>query len=357
MTQSHSEKPHYLLLDGMRGVAAIAVVTGHAVHAAGELYPQWQRLRPMGTPLAVDFFFCLSGFVIAYAYDARFRGGMPVAEFVRRRLIRLYPMIALSVAIEIALKLVNDVFISHSPPGHDLLMGVASWGLVPLGLLFNESPYINVPMWSLFFEFLANGIYGFNRGMLTSSNLAFGVLAAISGLATLLVCLFYGIAQAGWYGYAGFVLGFVRIAYPFLAGLLIYRLGLPAKAPRLPDLVLMAGLAALLFAAPTSGYPVYSALAVLLAFPLLVTLGAQATIMPALKGIWRFLGDLSYPLYLIHPPVISSLAILAGRVPGLMPAPLLIGLSLGLSIAAAYVVWKLFDRPVRGVLSRWAPAA
>src|ERR1700761_6004380 len=85
------DKPHaYPALDGLRGVAAIAVMLHH--------------FRPLTAPwlfahgyLAVDLFFLLSGFVIAHAYDARFRKGLGVPAFLVIRLIRLWPMIAFGV--------------------------------------------------------------------------------------------------------------------------------------------------------------------------------------------------------------------------------------------------------------------
>jgi peptidoglycan/LPS O-acetylase OafA/YrhL len=79
------EKLKYEVLDGMRGVAAIAVVMFHAASFFG-------ALRPPSAYLAVDFFFALSGFVLGYAYDRRLAGGMSAVNFMLRRLIRLYPL-------------------------------------------------------------------------------------------------------------------------------------------------------------------------------------------------------------------------------------------------------------------------
>lgn len=92
-------KPHYELLDGLRGVAALLVLFYHIFEglsfAAG------------GTPitvinhgyLAVDFFFILSGFVISYAYDDRWGKTMTTGNFFKRRLIRLHPMIIMGVIL------------------------------------------------------------------------------------------------------------------------------------------------------------------------------------------------------------------------------------------------------------------
>ena len=62
-------KSHYEILDGLRGVAAILVVIFHTF----EVYADENRFKQIINHgyLAVDFFFLLSGFVVAYAYDDR----------------------------------------------------------------------------------------------------------------------------------------------------------------------------------------------------------------------------------------------------------------------------------------------
>ena len=87
----NDSRPHYDILDGLRGVAALIVIVYHVF----ELLP--------GTPvphgyLAVDFFFILSGFVIGYAYDGRW-DKMTTGGFFKRRLIRLHPMVVMGAVI------------------------------------------------------------------------------------------------------------------------------------------------------------------------------------------------------------------------------------------------------------------
>ncbi len=86
-------KPHYELLDGLRGVAALLVVfyhifEGFSFAGGGTLITVINHGY-----LAVDFFFILSGFVIGYAYDDRWKKNMTLKGFFKRRLIRLHPMI------------------------------------------------------------------------------------------------------------------------------------------------------------------------------------------------------------------------------------------------------------------------
>jgi len=84
MTNSAKERLHHL--DGIRGIAALGVVIGHS---------NWpNHIRYMGFQssfLWVDFFFVLSGFVIAYNYQARLGSGFGVGNYMARRLARIYP--------------------------------------------------------------------------------------------------------------------------------------------------------------------------------------------------------------------------------------------------------------------------
>jgi peptidoglycan/LPS O-acetylase OafA/YrhL len=67
-SSSLPSKPHYPILDGLRGVAALIVVIFHLLEAHSTSHLD---LMINHGYLAVDFFFLLSGFVIGYAYDDR----------------------------------------------------------------------------------------------------------------------------------------------------------------------------------------------------------------------------------------------------------------------------------------------
>src|ERR1700722_3197255 len=114
-------------LDGLRGVAAISIVVFHYSQNLG-----WELLP--NAYLAVDFFFMLSGFVIAHAYEARLRSGQTVAEFMQRRLIRLYPLYWLGTTLPIILIAVAAWFGESHPAG---TLTAASYFL---GLLFLPTP-------------------------------------------------------------------------------------------------------------------------------------------------------------------------------------------------------------------------
>ena len=91
MTQTNvlSSKPRFeIILDGLRGVAAVIVVVFHLFEPYSD--PAHQFLNH--GYLAVDFFYVLSGFVIGYAYDDRWHK-MTIKDFFKRRLVRLHPML------------------------------------------------------------------------------------------------------------------------------------------------------------------------------------------------------------------------------------------------------------------------
>lgn len=83
-------RPHFQILDGLRGIAALGIVIFHFMEW---IYAPAANIIGHGF-LAVDFFFCLSGFVIAYAYDSRIKI-IGIKEFFKSRLIRLQPMVIL----------------------------------------------------------------------------------------------------------------------------------------------------------------------------------------------------------------------------------------------------------------------
>src|SRR4051812_33009270 len=89
-----AHKDHFIALDGLRGVAALVVIV---MHRGRWWYPQGGFLGH--GYLAVDFFFLLSGFVIAFAYDSRLSAGMSAWRFMGLRLIRLYPLILLGMLL------------------------------------------------------------------------------------------------------------------------------------------------------------------------------------------------------------------------------------------------------------------
>ena len=96
-------KQHFTALDGLRGVAALVVVIFHFMEM---VIGNYSKLFIGHGWLAVDFFFCLSGFVIGYAYDDRI-GAMGIWAFLKIRLIRLHPLVVFGSVLGLATLLVD----------------------------------------------------------------------------------------------------------------------------------------------------------------------------------------------------------------------------------------------------------
>ena len=156
-----SSKPRYEILDGLRGVAAMLVVVFHIfeTYSAGPLY----QVINHGY-LAVDFFFVLSGFVIGYAYDDRWNR-MSTWNFVKRRLIRLHPMVVFSMVLGLLLFYFGGgkafPAVDHASAGMVLLVFLWSLTLIPLprvslhSLCLSSTPALHFP---LPFHLLADGV-------------------------------------------------------------------------------------------------------------------------------------------------------------------------------------------------------
>lgn len=342
-------KQHFEILDGLRGFAALAVVTFH--------FMEWvytdssQNFIGHGF-LAVDFFFCLSGFVIGYAYDDRM-AKIGILEFFKLRIIRLHPLVVAGSVLGL-LAFLFDPFGGHPElysAGKIILTFICSVLLIPLPVIadrgFNLFSF-NAPSWSLFWEYIANivyalGLYRIGRGYLL-------ILTILSALAICFVAYSAGNLLGGWSG-PTFWDGSVRISYSFLAGLLIYRSNWIIK-----NKLGFLGLAILLFLAfimPSSKWNWLSEpFVVLFYFPLLIALGAGAMLTPGLKKICVFSGKISYPLYMTHYAVLWMFGnYYTSHQPGNIQLALIIVAGLILLVGFAYLVMVIYDIPLRKYLS------
>ena len=356
-------KSHYEILDGLRGVAAVMVVMFHTFEA----YADSNRFKQIINHgyLAVDFFFLLSGFVIAYAYDDRWTR-MSLSDFFKRRLIRLQPMVILGNIIGAAL------FYFQSGPVFPLIAATPVWklllvmlvGFTMLPLLpsmdirgWQEMHPLDGPAWSLFFEYVANILYAL--GLRKLSKRALGVLVFLSALFLLQYTVFggHGDVIGGWSIDAKQLhIGFVRMLYPFFAGMLLMRLG---KRIHIRHAFPVCSLLLILsFCLPRFGSPshlwvngLYDSFCILLLFPLVVAIGAgDRSTSPATTRLCKLLGDLSYPLYITHYPLIYVYTawVIQDKVPAIQGA-LAGALLLVTAVAVAYAALKLYDEPLR----RW----
>ena len=371
-----SAKPHYALLDGLRGVAAILVLFYHIF----EGFAFAEATNGVGSGIittlnhahiAVDFFFILSGFVISYAYDNRWQQ-MSMGQFFKRRLIRLHPMLVMGAVLGFA------AFAFVGFERWDDSAAPMSWVMTALLLTLFMIPAVpgvpyevrgngemfplNGPAWSLFFEYIGNILYALfirrlSTKMLSVLTIVLGVLHAwffvgdISG---------YGMMGVGWtIDEVNFWGGLLRMLFPFTLGMLLARTFKPKRvrgAFWVCSLVLIA-----LFSVPyiesvgmLNLNCLYEFICVAFIFPVLVCLGACGSITEGNKTTHRInktLGDLSYPLYIVHYPImyIFYAWLIDNEIYSLSQCFGVATLVVLSSILLAILCLKLYDEPVR----RW----
>ena len=377
-------KPRYEILDGLRGVAALMVVAFHLL----ETYSKGPSEQIINHGyLAVDFFFVLSGFVIGYAYDDRW-GKMSVGTFFKRRLIRLHPMVVAGTLIGAALFFFAGTAFPKTLEVEGwkfalcLVMGLL---MIPCGMGLDirgwgETNSFNGPNWSLTYEYIANILYAFIFRHLPKTALA--VLCAVCAVFTLDLTLgwdIFGLFPNGpQYNVIGgwsltvqqIYVGFARLLYPFLCGLLISRI-LPSRRsesnPSGSPIHLKGGFwwcalaIVLIFSVPCIGGRqclwdgLYQAVCILIIFPLLVLAGAGSRTTDAKStAVCKWMGEISYPLYITHFPLMYMQM---NWVAEHASAPLWqhITVSFGVFFVAIILAWgllKIYDTPVREWLKK-----
>lgn len=367
-------KPHYELLDGLRGVAALLVLFYHIFEglsfAAG------------GTPitvinhgyLAVDFFFILSGFVISYAYDDRWGKTMTTGNFFKRRLIRLHPMIIMGVILgtitfflqggvqwdgtkvatsAVMLAMLCAMFFIPAVPG-------VSYEVRGNGEMFP----LNGPCWSLFFEYIGNILYALFIHRLSTKALT--VLVGLLGITLAWFTTFnvsgYDMIGVGWtLDTVNFFGGALRMLFPFSMGMLLARHFKPMNvrgAFWICSVILL-----LLFCVPyivTENSPIslnglFEAICILFIFPILLWVGASGKTTDNFSSrVCKFLGDISYPLYAVHYPIMYLFYawLIDHKLYTITEAwPMALAVYLG-NILLAYLCLKLYDEPVRKWLTK-----
>lgn len=342
-------KQHFVILDGLRGIAALAVVIFHFMEW---VYPDFSKNFIGHGFLAVDFFFCLSGFVIGYAYDDRI-GRMGGMEFFTSRLIRLHPLVMLGSVLGL-LAFLFDPFAASTGvygTGKLILVFLCSAFLIPFPVMKDRSFNLfglNAPSWSLFWEYVANIVYALILYKLPRRYLA--VLTMLAAAALCLVSYRAGNLLGGWAG-ENFWDGCARVSYSFSAGLLIYRSNWVIKN-RL-GFIGLAILLTLAFVMPHFEWNwVAEAMVVLFYFPLLVALGAGSSLSPGLKKLCVFSGNISYPLYMTHYAAIWMFGnYYTSNKPGAAELLLIVSIGIVLLVGIAYLVMVVYDIPVRRYLS------
>lgn len=358
-------KPHYEILDGLRGVAALLVVLFHLF----EIFSGGNHVKQIINHgyLAVDFFFLLSGFVLGYAYDDRWKK-MTLKEFFKRRIIRLQPMIIVGSLIG------GLLFYSQISPGLGWggIQNVPLWKMLLVMLIgltlfpvgkgldirgWNEMHPLNGAAWSLFFEYVANIVYALVLRKTTKLVLTILVILAAG------TTIYYAFTNANGDIIGGWAIddptqlkiGFIRLTFPFLAGLLMARV---CKLRYTKNAFLMASLFLVIFLSmPHLGGEdnvwnrAFECVCLIFVFPLVIWIGAGGKVKGAKANkLCKFLGDISYPIYITHFPLVNVyMAYVTNNNLTLADAAswYMGGLVFVIAILIAYVSMRFYDIPVR----------
>jgi peptidoglycan/LPS O-acetylase OafA/YrhL len=344
--QATQQSTRYHNLDAMRGLLALAV----AVYHFGQSMPGSDGWFAPSGPGAVDMFFLLSGFVIAHAYDNRMiHGGMTASRFGLVRFIRLYPVILVGVLLG-CIKPLMMMFV-HDPRALSLPELGGQLALNGLVLPTPQSSTLfplNPPAWSLFFEAAINLVYALV--LLKARKAVLCALIAVSGIVVAYGAYTNGSADLGW-GWSNFIYGAARVGFSFPLGVLLFRLGVGRTrrmAPMLAVVHLVITVGLLMLPVPRELRGVYHPIVILLAFPALLSWGASLDVPARFRPVCELLGDMSFPLYAIHYPILMLF----------LPAiryntSYLMGFTfVTIAAVASVAMLKFYDEPVRTWLTR-----
>jgi len=340
----------FIFLDGMRGIAALAVVFLHFTLHSGH------RVFFQSANLAVDLFFCLSGFVIAYSYYAKLASGASITEYFKKRLIRLYPMFLIGILLGIvAICIKSNLSQTDFTTRQILSASILNALYLPYFndasiTMFNEELKgslfpINGPSWSLFFELVANFAFVFTVRL---SKPALLILTAILG-AWLVYSGIHFNTSPGWSTF-NFIGGFPRVGFSFMVGVLIFKyFDSTANLPKIHWLVISAILAAMLLFPRGEHWIYYWAICTVAVIPAIVTFGARASVSGSIANkTLTYLGEMSYPVYCVHTPILLLISCLKFS---LLPWSIFFLCSFGLIVTATHFSARYIDEPFRKHLS------
>lgn len=260
--------------------------------------------------LAVDLFFLLSGVVIATSYDDKFFSSkINFFPFLKRRIIRVFPLYLLGTFIYLI-----PAYLNHTPHLWSTL-GKAVFMLPDFQSL--AAYPLNFPAWSLFFEFIANIIYGLFIKRLSVTSLLSIIIPSFLCLVWMAFHLkgkpidFGALSDSFWYGLP-------RVLFSFFYGVLISRLFVKKSknSKKLSSIYALLALCvvALILAYPFPPYlmPIIALFVISMVFPSLIVMSLFVCSSGLIRGLLIFLGEISFPLYTLHIPMFNLLFLLLG---------------------------------------------
>ncbi|AYD00805.1 acyltransferase [Neorhizobium sp. NCHU2750] len=353
MTETtHQTANRFVLLDGLRGIAALFIIQRHAEPLIGEALPS--------SYLGVDLFFALSGFVLAHAYGpALVEGRMSVGRFMKARLMRLYPLYA------IGLMLVTAYYIHMYFAGlpvmaeervvPDELALAFVTGLLflpsPITISFNAALFLVHPAWSLFNELVANVVFAL-RGAKAGLRPVL-VVIGISALLLVVAALQFERLHAG-FRWPEMYAGMARVFFSFSVGMLIYRYRRKVMQVRpfqsLACLALLVGVLA--SPTPKDMRWIFDLTIVFLVWPALLYWASAIVPGRRTASVAGLLGTASYAVYVLHVPLLFWAQVIWPEVndPAATPYAGLTLVALILAISWGLTVW--FDQPFQKLLKK-----
>ena len=362
----NSSIQHIDILDGIRGVAAIFVVLYHLI----ETYQDSTIHIINHAYLAVDLFFILSGFVVSYAYDQRLRTCLSISSFFKRRLIRLQPMVVFASILGAALYFFQSCLafplIEQTSWTMLILVAIMHIFFIPCTPLndirgWNEMFCLNSPQWTLFFEYIANIIYGII--LYKISNRTLWVITGLFALCTLNLSLDINIGNfyidrneltytviGGWCcNNSDFFIGFSRLMFPFCCGILVQRMNWKISIPH-SFAVISCIIIGVFFTPklPNILNGIFEAICILVVFPIIIMIGCGNNRKES-KQHYLLIGKISYPLYITHFPFVYlqaswvSLHLSAGPLENIFITVTYFAIIL----AVAYLSYRYYEGPVR----------
>ena len=373
------EKPRYDILDGLRGVASMMVLLYHVFNDAKSFFVWPAPVNEFYHGfLGVDFFFILSGFVMGYAYDERWltpsqppRGeAMTFWGFVKRRLIRLHPMVVMGVLIGVVAFIIPGCtkWDGSAVPVETLMWAtLLALFLIPapsgMDVRGNTEAFpLNGPHWSLFFEYIGSLLYGLLLHRLSTKWLRVWVACGIVSLATYALFQKDGGVAYGWSSEPMNLLGgALRMLYAYPMGLLMARMFRKRKPEPIKGPVFLLsslGLAALLGLPLFGGKDtetIFQLVCLFSFFPAIIWFAARGIVTGWRQRTVSFLGRLSYPLYAVHFPLIYLYITWVGKdghpYEGYSQPWLVALITIGASVLVATLCLLFYDEPIRRKLS------
>jgi peptidoglycan/LPS O-acetylase OafA/YrhL len=346
--QAAQPRRAYQTLDGLRGVGAFMVVMRHVPAFFGPV-------RVPESFLAVDLFYLVSGFVVANAYGERLKAGGFFKTFMKTRLIRLYPLYFLGIALGIV---VAAFAVITDPAGWwtwPKLTEAAAVGLFMIpripGLSANGSA-LDGPTWTLVPELIANMVYAAAIRFMTLPVLL--AIVVVCGAGVAFAEFHYGTLDVG-YNATDQWAALARVGFSFFAGVLLFRFfGDRRHDSEWVAWACVAALTAALAYNPSDDLsPYYELGVVLIGFPALLVVAGHFEPGAATGRLFSVIGLISYGVYILHQPLGNlARALLRGHVQ--IPGDLR-----GLAYGAVFLVlinglaWWLdghYDAPVRRML-------